>query len=200
MTSGLGSIAGIKDAVVNAISGTVFYDIQVGLQLQNTLILYSTLVSYGPNETSPYDSGQSSAAISFGPDVPRMIQELLANTTIALMASPIWTTSTQAMITSNVNVYSYDRKVIWAGYGASISVTLCLILLGAAAIHANGGGGDRTFTLISATTREPSLDDVFVQTLQNGKGASRRLDTKVRYESVSGDGDGPKMAFRAVYS
>ncbi|KAF9458810.1 hypothetical protein BDZ94DRAFT_1269741 [Collybia nuda] len=191
---GLGSIAGIKDAVVKAVSGSVFYDIQVGLILQDTLILYSTLASYGANETTRYSSGQSSTAVSFGPDVPRMVEELLANTTMALMASSIWTTSTEAIVTFNVNVFSYDMRVLWAGYGASIGVTVVLIIFGAAAVRANGGGGDRTFTLIGATTRDPSLDEVFGQTLKDKQGASSRLEKKLKYDSVDAD-DGPRMTF-----
>jgi hypothetical protein len=68
------------------LSGTVFFNLQAGLTLQNTLVLYSTLVSYGGDATSRHSSGQSSAAPSFGPNVPGMVEELLTNTAMALMA------------------------------------------------------------------------------------------------------------------
>jgi hypothetical protein len=152
-------LAAVKDSVVEMVAGAIIYSSQTGVQITNqTLVLYSSFASYGNISATSPDSGQS---VVFPTAVPNLIEQLLQNTTISLLSASRQNTSTIASSQSTINVYSYHARILWIGYGTCIGATLVAMMIGMLAVRSNGGSGDRSFSLLVATTRNPALDDIF---------------------------------------
>ncbi|KAJ7112052.1 hypothetical protein C8R43DRAFT_153734 [Mycena crocata] len=137
------ALAAVKDAVSNALLGSVFQNLQQGLDVTNgTLVLLSAFA----NNTFPTNP-------VFRTDTPQLIESLLTNTTLSLISRSLWTTSTRASIVRTHSVFVYRPRVLWAGYAAAVGVALLGVAIGLHALWRNGGGGGKAFSLIMATTR-----------------------------------------------
>ncbi len=146
------ALAAIKDAVSNGLIGSVFQNMQTGLNVDRTLVLYSLLA----NNTDPTNP-------TFSTDTPRLIEEMLRNASVSVMTKSLWSTSAMTEVQTQTNVFVYSPRVLWAGYGSCIGVALPAIVIGMYALWCNGGGGTRVFSLIMSTTRNPALDDVAME-------------------------------------
>jgi multisubunit Na+/H+ antiporter MnhG subunit len=132
---------------------------------------------------------------SFRTDTPQLIEQLLANTTISLIARALWSTSVSADVVRAVNVFVYQPHTLWAGYGAAVGVTLLCMAVGLYALGRNGGGGGKAFSLIMATTRNPALDAVTNRALHEKDYRETYSNLRFRYTNLDGR-DGNRLAFQ----
>ncbi|KAJ7025639.1 hypothetical protein C8F04DRAFT_1239011 [Mycena alexandri] len=177
------ALAAIKDAVSTALVGSVLQDPQTGLAVSG-LALYSALAN-NTISTNPV----------FLPNTPRLIEELLTNTTISMIARNLWNTTVSAHVVRDVNVFVYQPHALWASYGAAVGVTLLCMAVGLHALWRNGGGGGKAFSLIMATTRNPALDGVTNRALHEKEYRETYSKLRFRYTNL-GDREGDRLAFR----
>ena len=144
-------------------------------------MLYSTLPSYG-NATTSSDG----ATLVFPMNIPKLMEELLTNVTISLVSTGLWNTSTVAAVQSSEIVYTYNSRTLWAGYLASIGATLVAVVIGVSAVWVNGGSGNRSFSLLVASTRNPHLDNVFL--VDDVKRLDEVRETRLRFGQLGGNG------------
>lgn len=170
--------------MTTTLTGVVFQNRQTGLTVTGTtLVLYSVLA----NDTFSTNFGMRT-------DTPQLIEQLLTNTTINLIARNLWTTTVSADIVRNPNVFVYQPHVLWAGYATAIGVTLLSIVVGLHALWCNGGGGGKAFSLIMATTRNPALDDVTIRALHQKDYRAIYGNLRFRYRNLGGR-DEDRLAF-----
>ncbi|KAJ7697191.1 hypothetical protein B0H17DRAFT_1052341 [Mycena rosella] len=172
------ALAALKDAVSNSLIGGVFQNVETGLSITgSTLALYSALA----NNTIPSNP-------VFLPDTPALIEQLLTNASISMISRNLWNTTASARIVRTVQVYVYAPRVLWAGYGAAIGVTLLAMTVGMHAVWRNGGGGGKAFSLIMATTRNPGLDAVTDRALHEREYRETYMNLRFRYTNLAEDG------------
>ncbi|KAH8919287.1 hypothetical protein BT69DRAFT_1337394 [Atractiella rhizophila] len=181
---GLAVMAALKDALTALLNGTIIYSSQTGITtVGQTLALFSTLPSLDPTSTT----NGNGALLAFS-DVPNKLESLLINTTLSIMAYPLYNASVPLSISNARSVYSYDAKALWAGYGAALGVTAVVALIGLRAVRENGGSGNRSFTILAATTRNAELDAVFQPKDEGEKHVSlsgtNEAATRLRYREV----------------
>ncbi|KAJ7354228.1 hypothetical protein DFH08DRAFT_955626 [Mycena albidolilacea] len=156
------ALAAVKDAVSNDLLGSVFQDRETGLNVSG-ITLYSALA----NNTIPTNP-------SFRTDTPQLIEQLLANTTISLIARALW------------------RRLLC---GRSVGVTLLCMAVGLHALGRNGGGGGKAFSLIMATTLIPALDAVTNRALHEKDYRETYSNLRFRYTNLDGR-NGNRLAFQ----
>ncbi|KAL2074611.1 hypothetical protein VTL71DRAFT_8389 [Oculimacula yallundae] len=121
-----------------------------------------------------------------------MVEELSRNITLSLFSSPrFWSNSTyQTEVTtlSQINIYAYNARNLWAAYGSAIFVTFLSILVGFRALLSNGISYETSFSTIVATTRNRALDDVMVGSSTGAQPLRGEvLGTKLRFGGLAGE-------------
>ncbi|KAJ7657264.1 hypothetical protein DFH06DRAFT_1297931 [Mycena polygramma] len=178
------ALAAVKDAVSTSLQGSVFQDKQTGLAASG-LALYSILA----NNTIPTNP-------VFSTDTPQLIEQLLTNTTLSLIARNLWSARVAADVVRSTNVFVYEPHALWAGYGTAIGATLLAMAVGLHALWRNGGGGGKAFSLIVATTRNPALDAVTTRALYEKDYRETYSNLKFRYTNLEEEAGVDRLAFR----
>ncbi|KAJ6480493.1 hypothetical protein C8R47DRAFT_1218694 [Mycena vitilis] len=182
--SNLPALAAVKDAVSISLQGSVHQDKETGLPASG-LALYSILA----NNTIPTNP-------VFRTDTPQLIEQLLTNTMISLIAHNLWTASVSADVVRSANMFVYEPHALWAGYDAAIGVTILAMAVGLHALWLNGGGGGKAFSLIVATTRNPALEAVTTRALHEKDYRETYSKLKFRYTNMGEEGGVDRLAFR----
>ncbi|KAJ7898358.1 hypothetical protein B0H13DRAFT_2032084 [Mycena leptocephala] len=170
------ALAALKDAVSAALVGSIFQDTETGISITGRTLALNSALANNTVPTNPV----------FRTDTPQLIEQLLTNATISMMSHNLWTTIALASIVRSVDVFVYAPRVLWAGYGAAIGVTLFAIAVGLHAVWQNGGGGGKAFSLIMATTRNPALDAITDQALHEKGYRDIYTNLRFRYTMIAG--------------
>ncbi|ATY67313.1 hypothetical protein A9K55_000361 [Cordyceps militaris] len=146
-------------------------------------------------KTSPKD-----AALTRNSSLGDLVEELSRNITLSLFSSTrLWANKTDwydTMVTfdRSINIYRYNAQNLWIAYGVAIGVTLVSIGVGFLALFSNGVSHGINFSNILATTRNSSLDELFVGSSLGALPVSKDvLDAKIMFgvfEEDGNDGDG----------
>ncbi|EGX88109.1 hypothetical protein CCM_09245 [Cordyceps militaris CM01] len=146
-------------------------------------------------KTSPKD-----AALTSNSSLGDLVEELSRNITLSLFSSTrLWANKTDwydTMVTfdRSINIYRYNAQNLWIAYGVAIGVTLVSIGVGFLALFSNGVSHGINSSNILATTRNSSLDELFVGSSLGALPVSKDvLDAKIMFgvfEEDGNDGDG----------
>ncbi|KAL6808083.1 hypothetical protein J3E69DRAFT_378565 [Trichoderma sp. SZMC 28015] len=105
---------------------------------------------------------QDSRALARNKTVGELIEELSRNITLSLFSldQMLMYNDTMVRISSDINVYSYNRRVLIITYSVVFLGTLIALLIGSAAYVKNGVSHQLSFSAFMSTTRNYRLDDL----------------------------------------
>ena len=180
--NGAANLAGVKDAFVKGIKGTVNYGPSSGyLTLDGTLAGYTKMANLD--------------GVPFFQNVSTLIEDYMRNTSISLLAtSPPPPSAPSSCLTSDsFTVYQYKPAALIAGYGALFFVSLICALVGMRALLYLGGGGVNSFSLVVSTTRNRKLDAFFMS--DGGEKVIFSQKPRFKYEMIEDDDGNLHYAF-----
>ncbi|EHK24942.1 uncharacterized protein TRIVIDRAFT_31057 [Trichoderma virens Gv29-8] len=110
----------------------------------------------------PKSLAPEARALARNKTVGELIEELSRNITLSLFSADqiLYQNDTMVKISSDVNVYSYNRRVLIITYVVVFSGTLIALLIGGAAYFQNGVSHQVSFSAFMSTTRNYRLDEL----------------------------------------
>ena len=175
LSLGQAFLSSIKDAVTTTFSGNILFDPDVGL-----LVPDSALVMFSPAQAATSNGSESRRSLFFNPDIDRIIQDTLTNTTLSLLSLHLWTTTVPTTALTGIEgpgngegagagasdsqprtqaLFIYDPLVLWIGYSICIGLTLIIVIIGLYSASKNGGSRDTRFsTVVRSVTGNRVLD------------------------------------------
>ncbi|KAJ4855368.1 uncharacterized protein T069G_10926 [Trichoderma breve] len=164
-----GSYFTLADALANLLGGAVRV-IGKGIMAFKTHVtdtaIFGALNAELTNNTSsgllPKSLAQDSRALARNKTVGELIEELSRNITLSVFSldQMLMYNDTMVRISSDVNVYSYNRRVLIITYAVVFLVTLIALLIGGAAYFKNGVSHQLSFSTFMSTTRNYRLDEL----------------------------------------
>ncbi|KAK0467429.1 hypothetical protein IW261DRAFT_1613018 [Armillaria novae-zelandiae] len=154
-------------------------------QLDGSIIFYAEGVHSGPNVSNSATSnifylneftGQFSPRT---PDIRHGLEQLLVNLTVALIASSMNTTEVSASVEQNKLVWEYDAHRLWIIYGIALGLTAFSGVVGLACILKDGDNESLSFMDILRATRNPKLDELYGEDMDNTTRAQSVLQYNV---------------------
>ena len=182
---GAANLAGVKDAFIKGIKGTVSYGPSSGYYTDGTLAGYSKMANL--------------SGVPFFENVPAMVEDYVRNMSISLLATtpPPPFASASCLTSTSVTVYQYKPTALMAGYGALFLVSLISALVGMRALLYLGGGGVNSFSLVVSTTRNRKLDAFFMR--DGGEKAIFSQKPRFKYDMIEDDEGNQNYAFRQEF-
>jgi hypothetical protein len=176
------NLAGVKDAFVKGIKGSVSYNPSSGYYTDGTLAGYSKMANLD--------------GVPFFENVPAMVEDYVRNMSISLLATtpPPPLASASCLTSTSITVYQYKPAALMAGYGALFLVSLISALVGVRALLYLGGGGVNSFSLVVSTTRNRNLDAFFIR--DGGEKAIFSQKPRFKYDMIEDDEGNLNYAFR----
>ncbi|ODQ52833.1 hypothetical protein SAICODRAFT_25745 [Saitoella complicata NRRL Y-17804] len=148
----------IKDAFVQYLRGTVTSGQgTVPPVADSGLLVLSTSLVTGLN-------GSAENQVTFLPNLAGSFEELFRNVTVNLLSSKspaVRTFTRNATVTVVHNIYYYsdhERFIFWVSSGAGLGVAVLCIFIGSFCLLRNSFAGERSFSYVLISTRNPSLD------------------------------------------
>ncbi|KAF3076700.1 hypothetical protein CFAM422_001044 [Trichoderma lentiforme] len=148
----------LADALATLLGGAVRI-------LGKGIMAYKTRVAdtaiFGALNTEPTNN-TSSSLLARNKTVGELIEELSRNITLSVFSldQMLMYNDTMVRISSDVNVYSYNRRVLIITYAVVFLGTLIALLIGGAAYFKNGVSHQLSFSAFMSTTRNYRLDEL----------------------------------------
>ncbi|KAK4085596.1 uncharacterized protein Triagg1_586 [Trichoderma aggressivum f. europaeum] len=194
-----GSYFYLADALANLLGGAVRV-VGKGIMAYKTRVIdtgiFGALKAESTNNASsgllPKLLAQDSRALARNKTVGELIEELSRNITLSVFSldQMLIQNDTMVKVSSDVNVYSYNRRVLIITYAVVFLGTLIALLIGGVAYFKNGVSHEVSFSAFMSTTRNYRLDEI---TVGSSMGAMPLRDsirsTKLRF-GVLRDADG----------
>ncbi|KAK0209695.1 hypothetical protein IW262DRAFT_1528555 [Armillaria fumosa] len=155
-------------------------------QLDGSIIFYAEGILAGPNVSTNIATSDIFYLNEFTgefsprtPDIRRDLEQLLVNLTVALIASSMNTTEVSASVEQNKLVWEYDAHRLWIIYGIALALTAVSGTIGLACILKDGDTENLSFMDILRVTRNPELDELYGEDMDNTTQAQSVLQYNV---------------------
>jgi len=143
--------------------------------------------------------------ISFPPNFPEILENLLINTTLSLTyflqrpplpqlpgfqpVSPAYYSIVSAETSTYPARYNYSARVLWEAYSVAIACSFISVLFGCYMLLNNGVDSSMSFSQVLVTTRNSTLDHLTTGMERGGGYISQELKgTRIRYGILRGEG------------
>ncbi|KAH0526265.1 hypothetical protein TsFJ059_009611 [Trichoderma semiorbis] len=152
--------------VVNFSQVQPLYDFDSSVIGYDDTAIFGALKAESTNNASsgllPKLLAQDLSALARNKTVGELIEELSRNITLSVfnLDQILIHNDTMVRISSDVNVYSYNRRVLIITYAVVFLGTLIALLIGGAAYFKNGVSHQLSFSAFMSTTRNYRLDEL----------------------------------------
>ena len=149
-------------------------------RLENLFVLNETAATFSPRSE----------------DIKTALEQILVNSTVALISSSPETTTVNASVAQNQLVWVYDARRLWVTYIIALTSALFCGAIGLVCMMKNGEIRDLSFSDIAEATRNAELDNVF----KEGSDEEAKKLSVLQYGVQSSDGRKDSRVFGLVGS
>lgn len=162
--------AAIVDATFNTLTGNITRDRSGALISPTSSVVLAPFVYASNQSVYTFDS------------VPQNMEQLMRDVSMSAIGLNLAQVQTKCTRVDQVNVYVYERGILLSCYLAAISVAVAILAVGLHALKRNGHSGDTSFSGITLSTRNPTLDRV----CEGGR--DRLLELRIKFARLRRNG------------